>query len=186
MDWSYLDRMDKNFLYVYANSIINNGAKYHYMKYPSVKEYEGRADYDELIKSEKRKAAWYILWFVFRYVLECETLEDAFKRANKETLKAFKLNSLFEHGYIYIGLLDDDLTVYFYKMEEIEIKIVLEIIYKRYDFFEQIECYIRQTENTNKGRNRSRCKKILAFAKKMTEEFKNRETNTKIERLEKI
>ena len=112
-----------------------------------------------LSAESKRNNAFYIIWFVFRYVLGCVTLEQAELMATEEVLKKYKLVSLFHQRHIYIGVYGLN-EIYFYKYNEGDINIVLEILYNRYDFFEQLECFIRRTEGTARS-TRNRCIKAI-------------------------
>lgn len=145
MDWSYLDEMDKNLLYMYAAMLVKRGN--HQLYIPSD---TGNEERNDMLDAEaKRKSAFYIIWFVYRYVLGCETLEQAEKYADVETLKRYRLTSLFEHNKrrIYIGAYGLN-EIYLYNYKGGDLNIVLEIIYKRYDYFEQLECFLRRTEGT--------------------------------------
>lgn len=156
--WNYLDKMDKNLLYLYASKLVKNGHNQN-LYVPSS---TGNAECDELLDAEsRRKSAFYLIWFVYRWVLGCETLEQAELYANAETLKRFKLISLFGHNQkrIYIGIYGIN-EIYLYDYKNGDLNIVLEILYNRYDVLEQLECYIRRTEGTLR-KNRFRCIKVL-------------------------
>lgn len=160
MDWSFLDKMDKNLLYLYARDVAKKGKETHFMQLYSPED-TGNEERNEMLKSEmKRQTAFYIIWFVYRYILGCESFEDAEKLATPEVLKQFKLNSLFQHFYIYIGVSGTENEIRFWNNGELELKVTLEILYNRYNFFEQLECYIRRTEGTKK-KTRTRCIRIL-------------------------
>lgn len=156
--WDYLDKMDKNLLYLYASKLIKDGRNQNLY----VPSNTGNAERDEMIDAEnRRKSAFYLIWFVYRWVLGCETLEQAELYANAETLKRFKLIPLFGHNQkrIYIGIYGIN-EIYLYDYKNGDLNIVLEILYKRYDFLEQLECYIRRTQGTLR-KNRFRCIKVL-------------------------
>lgn len=160
MDWSFLNRMDKNLLYLYTRGVTKQDKEAYFMQLYSPED-TGNEERNEMLKSEmKRQTALYIIWFVYRYILSCETFEEAEKFATPDILKKYRLNSLFQHYYIYIGVNGTDNEIRFWNNGELEIKVVLEILYNRYDFFEQLECYIRRTEGTKK-KTRTRCIRIL-------------------------
>lgn len=160
MDWSFLNKMDKNLLYLYARGVTKQDKESHFMQLYSPED-TGDEERNEMLKSEmKRQTALYIIWFVYRYILSCETFEEAEKYVTPEISKQFKLNSLFQHYYIYIGVNGTENEIRFWNNGELEMKVVLEILYNRYNFFEQLECYIRRTEGTKK-KTRSRCIRIL-------------------------
>lgn len=145
MDWSYLDRLDKNLLYMYAAMLMKRGN--HQLYIPSD---TGNEERDDMLNAEaKRKSAFYIIWFVYRYVLGCRTLEEAQEHTDADTLKTFRLTSLFERNKrrIYIGAYGLN-EIYLYDYKGGDLDIVLEILYNRYDFFEQLECFLRRTQGT--------------------------------------
>lgn len=129
--WDFLEVFDGNRLYYYVGT-----AKPHF---------------------SDNKNVYYIMWFIYRYVLECKTFEEALQYANLETIRRFKLSRAFSkdasgntEAELYLGndrfgkvslcvgrkhLNSDKTSIY--------IKTVLEILYNRYNFLEQLECYIR-------------------------------------------
>ncbi len=184
MEWEYLNQMDSNLLYLYAKGLSKKGTQSHFMELYSPVDSgdEERNEFERAIL--KKKTALYILWFVFRYVLECETLEQAEQMATIETMDKYKLGSLFQGKYIFFGICGTEYEVRLWKKDELELKIVLEILYNQYNFFEQLECYAKRTEG--KGRRvRTRCLKALEFARtamknpqyaKMLEKYINNRT----------
>lgn len=159
MDWSFLDEMDKNLLYLYVRDLSSGKNQVHFMQL-CTSEDTGNEQRNKLMEAEvKRKSAFYIIWFVFRYVLGCETLEKAEKYINDEIVQKYKLKSMFQARRIYIGVYGLN-EIYLYKYTEGDLNIILEILYGRYDFFEQLECFIRRTEGTARS-TRNRCKKAM-------------------------
>lgn len=139
--WSFLDRVDKNLLYNYTQ--VLSGKKRRIYSADMEKTEESKYKHAEKAKYQ----ILYLVWFVYRYVLECDTLEKALEYANEETLKKYRLYTSMLHGAVYFGIYND---ISCRKAEDIVI--VLEILYNRYDFFEQIECYIRHTQNLRQAR----------------------------------
>jgi hypothetical protein len=94
---------------------------------------------------------YYYIWFLYRYVLGCETLEEALQFANAKTMKELGIGKCFitkEHRKHVLVLGNEAfgtlvLCSHDVKKPVIFLKIVLEILYKRYNYLEQIECYIR-------------------------------------------
>lgn len=161
--WNFLDEMDKNLLYTYAE--VMSGKR---KQIQSSKSYtEDRSEHDEIrIAEETRKRAYYLIWFVYRYVLNCETLDEAMKYADEETFRKFHLYSFStSNSAIYIGTYKE---ICFRKAEDIPV--ILEILYNRYDFFEQLECFIRHTKNVRQ----TRCKQALENYRKMFAEIEAR------------
>lgn len=112
-----------------------------------------------LKKAEAR--AYYLIWFVYRYVLNCKTLDETKQYANEETLKKYHLKSYIVHNCLYIGANKD---ICFRKTEDIGI--ILEILYNRYGFFEQMECFIRNTKNVRQNRCRQAMEKYREMFEK--------------------
>lgn len=162
--WDFLDEMDKNLLYTYAE--VMSGKR---KQIQSSKSYtEKRSEDDEIRTAEEtRRRAYYLIWFVYRYVLNCQTLDEAMEYANEETFRKFHLYSFStSNSAIYIGTYKE---ICFRKAEDIPV--ILEILYNRYDFFEQLECFIRHTKNVR----RSRCIKVLENHRKMFAEIEERQ-----------
>lgn len=165
MDWSYLDKIDKNLLYIYARGLTKKSNEVHYQGMYSTEKTEND-ERNKFINAElKRKTAFYIIWFVFRYVLNCKTLEEAEQCATEENLRKFKLVSLFHKRHIYIGVYGMQ-EIYLYKYKEEDIGVVLEILYNRYDFFNQLKCFTRRTQGTTRT-TCNRCQRAIEQYKKM-------------------
>jgi len=147
MDWTFLDRVDKNLLYVYARSLSKRNSKANYQTLYKIGEDCCNDEVDFKCAEKRREIAFYAVWFVYRYVLACETLEQALRFANEETLIEYKLSPFFSKRHIYIGAYGLK-EVYLYYEEDI--KIVLEILYNRYDFWEQLSCFVKHTKDTKR------------------------------------
>lgn len=146
--WDYLDDIDKNLLYIYAAVLAGEG-KYMRLSHNTEAETD-TAEQDEEVK----KKHFYLVWFVFRYVLGCETLEQALAFSDDEykaLLNKFKLNCIidFHKGKqkLYIGINKD---IPLYRIEDM--RIILEILYNRYNLWEQLDCFIRNTKNMRQKR----------------------------------
>lgn len=180
MNWSFLDKLDKNLLYVYAKSLNVKGATYFSrVLFDTTYKFEGdvyqKEEKKELYLAEKwRETAYYLLWFVYRYVLGCETYEDAVKYATLEILEKYKLAHFFKKRHIYIGVYKTN-AIYLYnlysdKTNMEDVKIALDILYNRYDFCEQLECYVRHTQiNSNYIKSSTyRCQELIREAKALS------------------
>lgn len=154
-NWDFLDVMDKNLLYEYAK-VMSGQKKQLHMDDHSEKEDSYYEDIRRL--EQRRKTAYYLIWFVFRYLLGCKTYEETIPYQTKEILQKYKVFSYIKNDYIYI---DADGKITLHKLEDI--CIALEIIYHRYGLFEQMECYIR---NTKKHR-RTVCENVMTEYKQM-------------------
>lgn len=138
--WEYLDRMDKNLLYMYAALLQGQQKQIHrYNRQEEVTE-------EELHQREiqDKNDTLYLVWFVYRYVLGCKTLEEALALPVTETLEKYKLKKpILSSRVLYLGI-DKDILLW----KEEDMAIVLEILYKRLNFWEQLDCFI---EKAGKG-----------------------------------
>lgn len=167
MNWDYLDKMDKNALYLYAQSFKSPNGKQLCRKAVNP-VYTGNQENDDFYENTNRcKTAFYIIWFVFRYVLECETLEDAKKCISQETLTKYKLNSLFSKRDLFLGVYGVG-EIYLYKPLEGDLDVVLEILYNRLDFFEQMELFIKYSQE-HKRMQTKRCADAINTYRKLLE-----------------
>lgn len=159
--WSYLDKLDKNLLYDYAKFL--SGEKQSLKFYCRVDDKDTKSEgsrrvhrtqyssEDEQFKREKeeRDKVFYIVWFVYRYIMGCETLEEALQVPVDKVFKDYRLETLIRNRYcLYIGI-DRDVMLY----KKSDMNIILEILYKRLGFWEQLDCFIANT----KGCRRTRC-----------------------------
>lgn len=164
--WDYLDKMNHNLLYKYADVLSEK--KRHFYNKDSEKDISVNAE-------EKKKNVCYLIWFVYRYILQCRTLEETIPYQNQEILKKYHLHSLIKHESVFIC----NSEICFRKPEDIAI--ILEILYGRYTLWEQFDCFIRNT----KGVRQKRC--IVAkekywniyqdYLKKEENERKEKETD---------
>lgn len=109
----------------------------------------------EYYRSEMQKRqGYYLMWFVYRHVLGCDTLEKAKEYATEEILRQYRLWNFIWNSKMYVGIKGIN-EMRFWKVEDMAI--ILEILYYRYEFFEQMECFIRNTSNMRQAR----CKKAF-------------------------
>ena len=95
--WEYLDNFDKNLLYLYSRSLLQEKNKF----FGTFQSFCGeKSEYAE----KKKKIGFYLIWVVFRYVLKCETYQEAIKYATKENLKKYNLNTILHQRVLYIGI----------------------------------------------------------------------------------
>lgn len=164
-DWDYLDEIDFNLLYSYADVIKGKGKQIH-LTCNNIEKKSDSYDFRDKefanirIAIARKRRAYYLIWFIYRYVLNCKTYEEAKPYMNKETLSKYRIES-YVRNHIYLGADEDNhplpngINISFIKikLQQIEdIEIILDILYNRYDFFEQFECFIRHTENSRKKR----------------------------------
>lgn len=161
MNWDFLDEMNYNLLYTYASKLTKAGHNQGFY----IPSDTGDVEVDKALDAEaKRKSAYYLIWFVYRYVLKCETFEEAEKFATSDILDKYKLATLFNYNQkrIFLGIYGLN-EIYLYNKKEYnknDIGIVLEILYNRYDYFEQLECFIRKTDSSSK-KTRIRCERAM-------------------------
>lgn len=143
--WNFLDEWNPNLLYQYA--------KHHHVPNETC----------QLTGSTSE--TYYLIWFVYRYVLECRTYEEALKYADEKIFSKYGISdSLFYRGYeMAEGKKERLLSIGSEEFGTITIKVsersfyqsnnksriqntiefLLDIIYHRYNYLEQIECYIK-------------------------------------------
>lgn len=143
--WKFLDEWNPNLLYQYARN------------------HNRTNETCQLTGSTSE--TYYLIWFVFRYVLDCKTYEEALKYADESTFSKYGISdSLFYRSYemaeekterlIAIGSEEFGKVIIkiseksFYQSSnksriQNTIEFLLDIIYHRYNYLEQIECYIR-------------------------------------------
>lgn len=139
--WDFLDKFDKNLLYYYADTLANGRPL-------SISFCRDKCESElEAIRQaeNRRNQIYYLIWFVFRYVLKCKTLDEALQIADENLFRKFGFVTMADgtgkcnlSENLYIGA---DKEIKLYKPEDIPT--ILEILYNRYDFFEQIECFKR-------------------------------------------
>ncbi len=165
--WDFLDEMDFNLLYRYAEvikAINERRGKQLHSTCNNLKTEAGDIREKEIaeikIAKDRKMRAWYLIWFVYRYVLKCETLEDTIPYQNEETLSEYRIKSYIQN-HIYLGADEDSIAlksgaivplikIWFRYVDDIGM--ILEILYNRYNFYEQFECFIRHTDKSRKKR----------------------------------
>ena len=136
--WDFLDVMDKNLLYTYADYISGKNQRLHV---------NSKDDSEAKQEENRKQVGLYLIWFTYRYILQCETLEETIPYQNEDILREYKLNNFFLRPAIFLC----NGEICFRKPEDISM--ILEILYNRYDLWEQFDCFIRGTS----GVRRKRC-----------------------------
>ena len=154
--WRYLDEMNYNVLTLYAHLLSSDN------KQPNLSLFDSDNEY--MI----RNTIYYYINFVYRYILQCDTLEDAQSQNHDEILEKYHLRNFFIKNKLFINT--GKRKIIFSK--ESDITIVLEIIYKKYNDYEQLLCFER-----NSDQNR---KKIAQLAIKEIKEVAERKKNVRI------
>lgn len=149
--WNYLDEMNRNLLYKYFDLLSGKEKQINYTKD------KDNEDLDDI----KCKDGFYLIWFLYRYILGCETLEQAWEHDHEEVLKKYKLYWSYLHKKrIYIGL-NREILLY----QPADVRVILEIVYKRYNVIQQIECFIVHTNETQRSNNNMRVKRAVELEK---------------------
>lgn len=142
--WDFLDEWKPNLLYQYAEG---SGYKFNPIYLTSSQN------------------AYYLMWFVYRYVLNCTTLDEALEHANVSTMQEYNLirivNNLSYQDKTSASLINFG-TEQFGKVEISSprsasdnkkivkcICIILEVLYNRYNYLEQLECCIKHFGRAN-------------------------------------
>lgn len=140
--WDFLDDFKKNLIYDYVIN-YNNKNNNSYTKTAEEKEME-------------YKARAYIVYFIYRYVLKCETFEQAESLVTIDNLKKYKLYLYFksdrstEENAKRIFSVGNEMfgTVFLSSRTEegivLNAKIFLEILYNRYNYLEQLNLVIKR------------------------------------------
>lgn len=152
--WTFLDKINFNLLYEYADVLA--GAKT-YINLHSADE------------EERKMKAYYLIHFVYRYVLCLDRLEDALRHTDEATLTKYHLKHFLDHRYLYVGIGENKRP--FYKLSDMNI--ILEILYNRYDFWEQLECFCRHTQRQRKRQ----CLEAIEVYKSMYRRISNDRKN---------
>lgn len=148
--WTFLDKMNYNILYEYADVIAGT---------------KSNLDLHSTDEDERQKKAYYIINFVYKYVLNCETLEEALSCTSDDLLKKYHLKHFLDHYYLYVGI--GEYKRPFYRTSDMAM--ILEILYNRYDFWEQLDCFCRNTKNLRKRR----CLEAIELYKVMYRRIEN-------------
>lgn len=160
MDWHYLDKMHKNLLYVYADCLSNEKEKMIVCS-----SSDAYAD-DE----EKATRIYFIIWFVFRYCLNCKTLDEAMSCNKQKVLEDYRLKPFFTGRNLYIGTVEHRITIY----DTEDVNLIIEILYKRLNAIEQLELYVKYMKNKPlKTRSAFIAEKYIRFLNAEVERLRN-------------
>lgn len=157
--WDFLDDFKKNLICNYIITYKSNNKR---NIIETVEEQE--------LGYQKTKA--YMMYFIYRYVLKCETFEQAEKLVTVENLKKYKLYFQFKSnrsreekdkklfsvgndmfGTVFLGSRVDAGIV-------LNAKIFLEILYNRYNYLEQINLVIRRYSTCKMAKNKTYQQKV--------------------------
>lgn len=131
--------LNKNWLYNYAECISSNKR----FRFAEIKKDTSslieQERHKEQAESLKKNISLYIIYFVYRYVLECETLEQALEMDYETVVDVFRLKCLFQHKYIFVGNGNYKISL----NSIYDLAIILEILYNDYGYTEQVECVLQ-------------------------------------------
>lgn len=148
--WGFLDRCDKNLLYRYAQ-MLSSGKIFSSAKHTTKDEFA----------FEKCREGYYLIWFVYRYVLECETLEQAVSQNHEYVLKKYGLINYIRKYAVFIGTETENIVSFRYVED---MPVILEILYCKYPLFKQFNCFMHHI----KGVRNKRCLAVKKYyTKKM-------------------
>lgn len=172
--WRFLDEKNMNLLRKYADVIAGNNQRLvlktiantaiqseaekenqaslnsHICKLIHLKERKHK------ITPEQKEQVYYLFWFVYYYILGCKTLEQALEQDHQTVLEEWKLQKYISNQYIFLG---GDVCI-IPLSRNVDVEIILEILYNRYDTYEQLNCYLRHFGNVNDKRT-ARCKEAI-------------------------
>lgn len=167
--WHFLDKNNMNLLYKYTDVLVGNQTYVVLKSSTSRRETENQASIKPYlhsitnqeetanrITSEQREDVYYLIWFIYYYVLNCKTLEQALEQDHIKILQEWQLYKYIWNKYIYIG--GDVLSLPLNRKRDI--KIILEILYNRYSVIEQYECYLNHYGDVNDKRT-AICKEAI-------------------------
>lgn len=144
--WSFLDKLNFNVLYEYADVLAGN---------------KKHLSFGSKDVAERRCYYYYLVNFVYRYILDCDTLEKAISITDCDLLDKYYLREVLHSGDIYIG--DDNCRLPLYQPSDM--LIILEILYNRLETEEQFECFYQKS----KGLRKKRCEEMACIYKEMKE-----------------
>ena len=158
--WDFLDEFNGNFLYKFVSN--------------------------KHLTFTDSKEIYYYLWFFYRYVLECKTYEEALQYTDIASIKKYNLVRFFykkndSKGQKILTIGDEafgELMLCALNVTQIDLIVAslqatLEILYGRYNYLEQIDCYISHQPSlkTKKHKNVLAAEEIM---KKSLDYFRKR------------
>ena len=153
--WTFLDVEDYNLLYSFGEVLKKKGKQIRLIGENSSvgqEDLRGKEIMEVRQNKARKRRAYYLIWIVYRYILNCRTYADTEPYRNKEILDKYHLTAYIKN--IYLGHDEDSLVlgngivvslekIKFRKPEDIDI--ILQILYGRLGFYEQFECFINVT-----------------------------------------
>lgn len=144
--WDFLDKTNFNLLYEFTEVLSGN---------------TGYCVWNSKDEIEDRENVYYLIWFIYYYILGCDTLEKALALNSEAIFHYFHLMTYLKHEYIFFG--SGELKISLSRKKDVAI--ILEILYNRYSFTEQLQCFIRH-QRDKKDRRSQNCLKLLELYNK--------------------
>lgn len=166
--WSYLEQFNGDLLYAFASRFdvaSDEGGKH-------TKSLQFSCD--EMREDDISHTTYYLIYFVYKFVLGCNTLDEAMKYANVETFRKYNLTGFFGKnlaitlGNEAFGTVELSLRIAGSemngdtKMFSGYVATILEIVYCKYNYLEQLDCFIRHNQPKKKRSQKYKSKKVQA------------------------
>lgn len=140
--WDFLDTLNFNVLLKYEYDIATNRSNK--PRKTLYQTHANEAEKEEYDISECNNA-YYIIWFVYYYVLNLKTYSEAACIDHLAVFKSYGLLRYVDHlsnerAKLYVGYGDN--KYYFTSIKDIDT--IIEILYNRYSYKEQLECVARR------------------------------------------
>lgn len=139
--WDFLDTINYNVLLKYEYDLATD--RLHKTRRKPIAQVVNTNEEEERSLSE-RNDTFYIIWFVYYHVLECKTLSEASGLDHLSIFTDFGLMRFIDHlsterAKLYVGY--GEYKYYFTTTKDIDT--ILEILYNRYNYKEQLDCIAR-------------------------------------------
>lgn len=140
--WEFLDTLNHNLLLKYEYDIaLNRFTKAR--RRPDAPSFCNDDNKEENVLIERNNIL-YIIWFVYYYVLECKTFSEASELNHLSIFADFGLLRYIDHvsterAKLFVGY--GEYKFYFTSIKDIDT--IIEILYNRYNYKEQLECIAR-------------------------------------------
>ncbi len=172
--WDFLDTLNYNVLLKYEYDLATD--RYRKPRTPLIQTFQTDAEAENYALTERNNTL-YIIWFVYYHVLECKTLSDTSELNHLSIFKDFGLMRFIDHlsterAKLYVGY--GDYKYYFTTTKDIDT--ILEILYNRYSYKEQLNCVARhliEREQSFKLNPKNKCGKEISSIKSKKKTINN-------------
>ena len=151
--WDFLDILNFNVLLKYEYDIATNRSKK--PRKTLYQTYTNDIEKEDYAVTECNNA-YYLIWFVYYYVLRLKTYSDTLDIDHQAIFKKYGLLRYVDHlsnerAKLYVGY--GEYKYYFTSIKDIDT--IIEILYNRYNYKEQLECVARQLKERERQFNLS-------------------------------